>query len=55
MTEYEQIIFNARCPYTDELCVDKIPCTICRADEQEKELMRRLNEQERLDAEWSEE
>ena len=54
MTEYEQIIFNARCPYTDELCVDKIPCTICRADKQEKELMRSLNEQERLETEGRE-
>ena len=54
MTDYETHIFNGRCPYTDKPCLDKIPCIRCRMDKEEKELIQKLEEQERLEI-WMEE
>ena len=54
VNEYENKVFNGKCPYTDKPCTDKIPCNICQMNEEEKRLMDLLDEQERQEI-WEEE
>lgn len=40
MDEYTRIRFKDRCPYTDFLCIDNIPCSLCEVEQRERELFK---------------
>ena len=49
MKNYAKDIFNGRCPYTDEPCLEKISCIKCQLNEREKALMEKLDEDEEME------
>lgn len=49
MIDNAKSIFNGKCPYTDQLCLEKISCIRCQTHEREKALMEKLEEDEELE------
>jgi hypothetical protein len=49
MDDYASYIFNGKCPYTDEPCLEKISCIKCQTNEREKALMEKMDEMEMLE------
>ena len=49
MNNYEQDIFNGRCPYDDKPCPEKISCLKCQMNKREKALMEKMDKMERLE------
>lgn len=49
MIDNAKSIFNGKCPYTNQPCLEKIPCKMCLTDKREKALMEKLNEDKELE------
>ena len=49
MNEYEQQIFNGKCPYTSIPCDTDIDCSDCEVNEQEREDMKAFDKAESED------